>query len=742
MKLSLLIKLQLVFVALTTTAAVLVGVLASNRMSNTIERAAHDQLSASQNVVSGAIETEISHYKSLTSILAQDRSLHSALSTFDMLSEQLVDGEPAMGNIRNAFGSASGTPIDQRHTLFEAEGAGAYSRVHAHWHGWFTDTVNEMSLDDILLIDKDGTVVYSYAKRGDFGNSVNAMNIANTQLKLTFDETLKATEAYLASSDRSGQSYPVFMSEFRPYNPGQNALNAFMGSPVLDRYGDLAGILVLAMPVTPLEIAMSQETGLGVPSQTLLMRTTGRTIATAGGLTNVDGSELIQERTDTNIAAAINGEQGTSVFTTENGQKLISTYGTIDLSGRPHLFSTTVSYNALMADAISLRWTIFFVVIGIILVTSAISFFVGRAIVRPITWVSRRMDKMADERDLTKRMLVIQRDDEMGQTAGAFDRLIMFIDNSLAQVRARTERLGSASSELEQAAQSLANNAETQSSAVEELSASLEQTSAQVRNNAEAAQSAEGVVAATSAVVTRGSEKITDMVDAMTHINKSSQDIAKIIKVIDEIAFQTNLLALNAAVEAARAGQHGRGFAVVAQEVRNLAARSSKAASESSSLIEKSRASVQQGVEISEQTRAAFDEIAQNIGKVSSLVSDISAASSEQARGVEQVNEAIVDIARITRFTSKQADTFASTATELAMTNAALREEIAKFKLSDTVMSDTIDITPLSLASQTPATNDELYRKAIDAPAANKATAPTYSGPVIVDEDERGYGTF
>ncbi|OUD08911.1 hypothetical protein BVC71_09315 [Marivivens niveibacter] len=742
MKLSLLIKLQLVFVALTTTAAVLVGVLASNRMSNTIENAAHEQLSASQNVVSSAIETEINHYKSLTSILAQDRSLHSALSTFYMLTTQIVDGEPAMGNIRNAFVAGNGLPIDRRHELFEAEGAGAYSRVHAHWHGWFTDTVNEMALDDILLIDKDGTVVYSYAKRGDFGNSVDAMHIANTQLNLTFDETLKATESYLASSDPSAQTYPVFMSEFRPYNPGQNALNAFMGSPVLDRYGEMAGVLVLAMTTTPLETAMSQETGLGVPSQTLLMRTTGRTIASAGDLTNVDGSEFVQERTDTNIAAAINGEEGTTVFTSANGQKLISTFGTIDLSGRPHLFSTTVNYSALMADAISLRWTILFVVIGIILVTSAISFFVGRAIVRPITWVSRRMDKMADERDLTKRMLVIERDDEMGQTAGAFDRLIMFIDNSLAQVRARTERLGSASSELEQAAQSLANNAETQSSAVEELSASLEQTSAQVRNNAEAAQSAEGVVTATSTVVTRGSEKITDMVDAMTHINKSSQDIAKIIKVIDEIAFQTNLLALNAAVEAARAGQHGRGFAVVAQEVRNLAARSSKAASESSSLIEKSRASVQQGVEISEQTRAAFDEIAQNIDKVSALVSDISASSTEQARGVEQVNEAIVDIARITRFTSKQADTFASTATELAMTNAALREEIAKFKLSDTVMSDTIDITPLTLAAETSAQSDETYRKAIDAPAANKATAPTYNGPVIVDEDERGYGTF
>jgi methyl-accepting chemotaxis protein len=216
---------------------------------------------------------------------------------------------------------------------------------------------------------------------------------------------------------------------------------------------------------------------------------------------------------------------------------------------------------------------------------------------------------------------------------------------------------------------------------VDEVSASAEQTNIQVKANATAADSASKLVGGAAVVAEDGTRKIGEMVQAMDGIKASSQDIAKIIKVIDEIAFQTNLLALNAAVEAARAGQHGRGFAVVAQEVRNLAGRSAKAARETSDLIEDASTRVQSGVRIADETRQAFTRIAGDIEQVQTLVRDIAIASEEQARGVTQINMAIGEVAKSALATSQQADELASSAAEMSSATETMRRDFNRYKL-------------------------------------------------------------
>jgi methyl-accepting chemotaxis protein len=171
------------------------------------------------------------------------------------------------------------------------------------------------------------------------------------------------------------------------------------------------------------------------------------------------------------------------------------------------------------------------------------------------------------------------------------------------------------------------------------------------------------------------------MVQAMEAIRTSSDDIAKIIKVIDEIAFQTNLLALNAAVEAARAGQYGRGFAVVAQEVRNLAGRSARAAKESSELIEDATQRVASGVTVADEARRAFDRIAHDIGEVESLVNSIASSGAEQSRAVAQITTAIGEVANSATTTSSQAEQLASSAAELQSSSEAMRAAINHFRL-------------------------------------------------------------
>jgi methyl-accepting chemotaxis protein len=202
--------------------------------------------------------------------------------------------------------------------------------------------------------------------------------------------------------------------------------------------------------------------------------------------------------------------------------------------------------------------------------------------------------------------------------------------------------------------------------------------SSMTKQNADNAQQANTLASEARKAATTGNDSMGRMNQAIHEIQKSSDETAKIIKVIDEIAFQTNLLALNAAVEAARAGEAGKGFAVVAEEVRNLAMRSAEAAKNTASMIEESVKNSKNGVDIANEVGKVLEEIVQSVGKTTDLVSEIAAASQEQAQGIDQVNTAVSQMDKVTQQNAANAEESASASEELSAQAVSMKEVVSQ----------------------------------------------------------------
>ena len=256
------------------------------------------------------------------------------------------------------------------------------------------------------------------------------------------------------------------------------------------------------------------------------------------------------------------------------------------------------------------------------------------------------------------------------------------LNTTLKKVAESGTKINGASNQVSSASQMLSEGATEQAASLEQITASLTEMSSQTKQNADYAVQATGLTKDVKKAASSGTELMGSLSDAMKKIEGASDDISKIIKVIDEIAFQTNLLALNAAVEAARAGSHGKGFAVVAEEVRNLAARSSKAAKETADLIENAVNSVKDGTHLTQETSSSLEEIAEGIIKTAELVDEISQASHEQALGISQINEGLMQLDGVTQQNTAQSEEAAAVAHDLAEQSDSLNQVLKQFVLS------------------------------------------------------------
>ncbi|WP_319416148.1 methyl-accepting chemotaxis protein [Marispirochaeta aestuarii] len=280
--------------------------------------------------------------------------------------------------------------------------------------------------------------------------------------------------------------------------------------------------------------------------------------------------------------------------------------------------------------------------------------------------------------DFSRKVELASQKDGLGRS---LETMRNSLNDLLGQVNVAIDQVTSGSEQVSQASQSLSQGATEQASSLEEISSSVNEVNGQSQQNAKNALEANALAKQATENAENGNSQMKGLITAMDEINASSDEIKKIVKIIDDIAFQINLLALNANVEAARAGKYGRGFAVVAEEVRNLAARAAEAVKETTVSVDKTVESIESGNHAAEATASQLEEIVGGVGKVATFLEEIAQASREQAQAVSQVTEGLDQIDQVTQANTASAEESASAAEELASQAQHLQQMIAQFTL-------------------------------------------------------------
>jgi methyl-accepting chemotaxis protein len=389
--------------------------------------------------------------------------------------------------------------------------------------------------------------------------------------------------------------------------------------------------------------------------------------------------------------------------------KLVKEWGWVVGSG--------IYVDDVQAETTVVKWKIFAATFVFGLIVLACAWLISRKIKAALDKAVDHLGLIASG-DLTSHIEATSAD-ETGRMLIALKEMNTSLSHIVGEVRGGSDFIASATKQIAVGNADLSQRTEEQAAALEETAASMEELTSTIKQNADNAQQANQLAVSASSVAMKGGEVIGRVVTTMSAISGSSRKISDIIGVIDGIAFQTNILALNAAVEAARAGEQGRGFAVVAAEVRSLAQRSAAAAKEIKTLINDSVDRVEGGSRLVAEAGQTMQEIVTSIKRVTDIMAEISAASQEQSKGIEQVNIAITQMDDVTQQNAALVEESAAAAESLEEQAHSLVDVISRFKLQETHATSPVRVVQMEKKTQTHAPVARIPRRGNKSLAAN-----------------------
>ncbi len=608
MKITLNAKIITLFVIAGLLPFIITGVLSYQIAKKSLHDQSFNQLVSVRDIKKKQIEEYFEKIRLDISALSEDPTICSAIKEMKRAFQE-IGAEKAhdLYVTKNPFKKEK--KIDYLNAIDGSE----YSSLHALYHPYFKGLLEKCGYYDIFLIDSEtGNVIYTAYKEPDFGSNLMNGPYANTNIAKLYKEVTNTAE-----------HNAVTIIDFEPYAPSDFAPASFIATPISDGFNK-TGILVLQIPIDQINNVMMGRAGLGETGETYLvgsdkfMRSDSRFSNKRTILVNKIETEAVKD--------ALANKSDCKIIKDYRGSEVLSAYAPLDIKDLKWSIIAEIDKKEAFRAAISLKkWNF---IIGI----ATVLFVVG------LGWIVLKIT---------------------GKISGLFKRLLADLTEGSSQV-------ASAAGQISESSQSLADGAAQQAASIEETSSAIEEISSMVSQNADNAKEAAGLANLCNTSAEQSDHAMGMLNTAIKEISGSSKQIAKIIKVIDEIAFQTNLLALNAAVEAARAGEHGKGFAVVAEEVRNLAQRSANAAKETTQLIEDSTKKVDAGVDLTKKVEVSLKEIVKNVKKVTNLVNEIANASQEQSEGVGQVGKAIAQMDQVIQQNAANAEETASASEELS----------------------------------------------------------------------------